>query len=132
MRARLGHFGESIMTADLFTERLAQVRRRFVTTLEGKIADTFAELPRLSGNGSDVADRVEQSYRRIHGIVGIGPTVGFAATGKAAKTVENLLLVPHRAARGLVAQELDAVTQALEALQAAARQELQSTTTNGF
>lgn len=118
------------MTADLFTERLARVRQRFVTTLESKIADTFADLPRLSGDGAEVASRLEQTYRRIHGIVGIGPTVGFAGTGKAAKTVENLLLGPHRAARGLVPPEIDALTDALQGLREIAQQELQTTFTN--
>lgn len=116
------------MTTDPFTERLARVRQRFITTLEGKIEDTYADLPKLTGEGA--ADAVGETYRRIHGIVGIGPTVGFAATGKAAKTVENVLIGPHRAARGLVANELDALRKALHALRTTAHQELQSTFAN--
>src|SRR3569833_3009963 len=109
-----GHAGENRMTADLFTERLAQVRHRVVTTLETKIAETLAELPALSCAHADAAKRLEQTYRRIHGIVGIGPTVGFSATGKAAKSVEKLLLEPHRGARGLAADEIEALSGALD------------------
>jgi hypothetical protein len=118
------------MPADPFTERLARVRQRFVTTLESKIEDTYTDLPKISGDGPDVTATLDETYRRIHGIVGIGPTVGFAATGKAAKTVECVLLGPYRAARGLIPNEIDALRKALHALREAAQQELQSTFTS--
>ena len=44
------------MPADPFTERLARVRQRFVSTLESKIEDTYADLPKLVGDGPGVAD----------------------------------------------------------------------------
>lgn len=118
------------MPADPFTERLARVRQRFVTTLESKIEDTYIDLPNISGNGPGVAATLDETYRRIHGIVGVGPTVGFPATGKAAKTVEYVLLGPHRAARGLIPNEIDALRKALHALRETAQQELQSTFTS--
>jgi chemotaxis protein histidine kinase CheA len=118
------------MPADPFTERLARVRQRFVTTLESKIKDTYAELPKLSGNGPEAAATLDRTYRRMHGIVGIGLAVGFAATGKAAKTVEDMLRDPHRAARGLAADEIDALTTALNGLRETASRELQTILTN--
>jgi chemotaxis protein histidine kinase CheA len=121
---------EQAMSSDLFAERLARVRQRFISSLESKIEDTYAALPKLSGDGRDVTRALEETYRRIHGIVGVGPTVGFAATGKAARTVENVLLGPYRATRGLASTEADALTKALHVLREAARQELQTTYTN--
>jgi chemotaxis protein histidine kinase CheA len=106
------------------------VRHRFISSLESKIEDTYADLPKLTGEGRDVIDALGETYRRIHGIVGVGPTVGFAATGKAARAVENVLLGPYRATRGLVATEVDAFRKALHALREAARQELQATYTS--
>jgi len=108
------------MTVDQFAARIATVRRRFLSTLEGKIADTYAALPNLSGDGSAVGE----TYRRIHGIVGVGPTVGLAATGRAAREVENVLLPAYRAERGLHAEELDTLRGALHALREAAKQDL--------
>lgn len=119
------------MFTDQFTERLARVRHRYVSTIESKIDDTYADLPRLVGDGPEVASTLEETYRRIHGIVGIGLTVGFAATGKAAKTVENVLLEPHRAARGLASNEVNALKQALDALRDTVQRDLRSITTSG-
>jgi hypothetical protein len=114
------------MTVDPYAERLARVRQRFVSTLENKIATTYADLPKLCGTDAAVSDAVGEAYRRIHGIVGVGPTVGFAATGKAAKNVEDVLLGPHRSSRGLQPTEMEALRSALETLRNAAQRELQS------
>jgi hypothetical protein len=119
------------MSVDPFTERLARVRNRYVSTIESKINDTYAELPKLVGDGPDVTMTLEETYRRIHGIVGIGLAVGFAATGKAAKTVENVLFEPHRDARGLGAHEVDALKQALDVLRETVQRDLQTITTSG-
>jgi hypothetical protein len=119
------------MSVDPFTERLARVRNRYVSTIESKINDTYAELPKLVGDGPDVTMTLEETYRRIHGIVGIGLAVGFAATGKAAKTVENVLFEPHRNARGLGANEVDALKQALDVLRDTVQRDLQTITTSG-
>jgi chemotaxis protein histidine kinase CheA len=118
------------MPVDTFSQRLARVRQRFVSTLESKIEDTYADLPKLSSNGHGVTDTIAEAYRRVHGIVAVGPTVGFVATGKAARTVENVLLAPHQAARALVANEVDALKKALHALRQTAQQELQATFTS--
>ena len=114
------------MAVDPFTERLGRVRERFVAALESKIEDTYAAIPKLSGDAPKVVETVEETYRRIHSIVGIGPTVGFAGTGRAARSVENILLRPHQGERGLTGEEIDSFKKALHALREAATRELQS------
>jgi chemotaxis protein histidine kinase CheA len=113
------------MAVDPFAERLARVRQRFVSALESKIEDTFAALPDL-GATSDAVEAVAETYRRMHGIVGVGPTVGFARTGRAARSVENILLPPHQAERGLTIAEIESFKKALHALRETAASELQS------
>jgi chemotaxis protein histidine kinase CheA len=114
------------VTVDAFTERLARVRARFVSALDRKIEDTYAAIPALTGSDTAAAAAVEESYRRIHGIVGIGPTVGFSFTGRAARTVEDILLRPREAERGLTTEEMTSFKEALDALREAAARELQS------
>jgi len=114
------------MAVDPFAERLAKVRHRFVSALESKIEDAYTAVPRLSGTTSGSADEVGEMYRRMHGIVGIGPTVGFAATGRAARSAENVLLAPHHAKRGLTTEEIDSFRKALHGLREAATRELQT------
>jgi hypothetical protein len=113
------------MAVDPFAERLARVRQRFVSALESKIKDTFAAIPDLSGDAAAAVEAVEESYRRIHGIVGIGPTVGFVRTGRVARDVENILMRPHQAERGLTEEEIASFKKALHALRETATSELQ-------
>jgi chemotaxis protein histidine kinase CheA len=115
-----------MVMADPFTERLGRVRQRFVSALESKIEDTYAAIPDLSGDAPAAVETVEETYRRIHSIVGIGPTVGFIGTGRAARSVENILLPPHKAERGLTGEEIDSFRKALHALRETATRELQS------
>ncbi len=84
----------AVPSATPFTERLARVRHRFVASLESKIDSVYAALPKLSGEGTAVAEVVDENYRRIHDIVGVSPSVGFFATGRVARTVENILSPP--------------------------------------
>jgi chemotaxis protein histidine kinase CheA len=115
------------MAADAFTERLARVRARFISALESKIEDTYTALPQLSAADATAAfTAVEESYRRVHGIVGVGPTVGFPLTGHAARVAENVLLRPRQAERGLTLEEMTSFRKALHALREAAARELQS------
>jgi chemotaxis protein histidine kinase CheA len=114
------------MSVDPFTERLARIRERFIASLDSKIADTYAAIPNLASNSSETTETVAETYRRVHGIVGIGPTVGFAGTGRAARHLEDILMEPHQAERGLTAQEIINFKKALHTLRETAAQELQS------
>jgi chemotaxis protein histidine kinase CheA len=108
-----------------YTERLARVRERFVSALESKIEDTFSAIPDLAGETADI-EAVGETYRRMHNIVGIGPTVGFAGTGLAARHLEDILMEPHQAERGLTPEEIATFKKALHTLREAATSELQS------
>jgi hypothetical protein len=114
------------MTVDPFAERLAAVRQRFATVLASKIDDTYAGLPNLSEMAPAAVEAVRDTYRRMHDLVGIGATVGFAGTGRAARSVEDILLPPHHAGRGLTNEEIASFKKALHALREAAASELQS------
>ena len=113
------------MTADPFTDRLARVRDRFATTLAGKIEETCASIPNLSDAAPAAAAAVAEAYRCVHGIVGVGPTVGFPATGRAARDVEDVLRVAQHEKRGLTADEILAFKKRLDALRETATRELQ-------
>jgi chemotaxis protein histidine kinase CheA len=113
------------MAVDLFEESLAKVRHRFALTLESKIADAWRALPGLVGTGAEAAKQVAETYRQIHGICGIGPAVGFASTGRAARNAETVLLVPYKIQRGMTEAERQLLQKALEPLRAAAQSELQ-------
>ncbi|MGA3308693.1 MAG: hypothetical protein ABSD08_08770 [Xanthobacteraceae bacterium] len=114
------------MTADPFTDRLARVRDRFATTLAGKIDETCAAIPNLSDAKPAAAAAAAEAYRCVHGIVGVGPTVGFPASGNAARDVEGVLRPPQQERRGLTADEISLLTKTLEVLREVAARELQS------
>jgi chemotaxis protein histidine kinase CheA len=114
------------MTLDPYTDRFARVRQRFVSSLAGKIEDAFAAIPKLSDVASGAAPAVDAAYRCMHGILGIGPTLGFPATGRAAHDVEDVLRLPQQNKRGLTDDEILALKKRLHALREAASCELQS------
>ncbi len=114
------------MTEDIFADRVAKVRQRFVSTLEAKIDETCAALPKLGGGAPPAATAVAEAYRCMHGIVGIGRTVGFPDTGRAAHEVEDVLRSPYHAGRGLTADEISLLKNSLQALRAVAARELRS------
>jgi chemotaxis protein histidine kinase CheA len=97
-----------------------------VTTLASKIEDAYAAIPQLVNGVATAAPAVEEAYRSMHGIVGVGLTVGFPATGHAAHDVEDVLRVPQKAKRGLTDDEVQALRKNLDALREAAQRELQS------
>jgi chemotaxis protein histidine kinase CheA len=116
------------MTDDIFADRVAKVRQRFVATLEAKIEETSAALPKLGGvaPADTAAAAVSEAYRVMHAIVGIGRTVGFPDTGRAAHEVEDVLRPPHQAGRGLNDDEISHLKDSLQALRTVAARELQS------
>jgi uncharacterized Fe-S center protein len=114
------------MHADQFEHRLARVRHRFATTLESKIQDAVISADRMSRSSDGVIKHVSDSYLCLHGICGIGPTVGFAATGEAARTAEVTLMQAYRESRALSDKEVLSLKKALEHLRVAAASELRS------
>jgi chemotaxis protein histidine kinase CheA len=114
------------MNTDPFTDRLARVRDRFATTLAAKIDETCAAIPRLADVAPAAPAAVAEAYRCVHGIVGIGPTVGFPASGNAARDVENVMRPPQQGKRGLTADEIARLTKSLEVLRDVAARELES------
>jgi chemotaxis protein histidine kinase CheA len=114
------------MTTDPFLDRLARVRDRFAAGLAGKIDETHAAIPQLSDATLAAPAAVDEAYRCVHGIVGVGPTVGFPQSGRAAHEVENVLRSPRLENRGLTAGEIQTLAKALAELKDVATRELQS------
>lgn len=114
------------MAADLFVERLAKIRARFAGNLPGKIDILDQTLPQISGEGEAVVAALAVAHRSVHEMCGTGPTVGFVATGHAARSVEQILIQSLRAKRGLTESEAAAVRERLNALRTTALQELQA------
>jgi hypothetical protein len=114
------------MASDQFAERLAQVRARFASKLETRIASLDEAAPLLRGDGATAIETLAVAHRGIHDLCGVGPTIGFDATGRAARDIERVLLVPLRAGRGLNESEAAALREGIGALRAAARDDLQA------
>jgi chemotaxis protein histidine kinase CheA len=110
-----------------FAERIAMIRARFAAKLADKIQDTDATLAHLTGDGRDAVDAVAATYRRFHDICGIGATIGFEATGQAARAIDAILIGPFREQRALSGDELVKLTEGLVSLRIAARTEMSST-----
>ena len=115
------------MPDDIFADRVAKVRQRFVSSLGAKIETTYAALRDLGGTAPSAAAAVAEAYRCIHGIVGIGRTVGFPAIGTAAHDAEDVLRPPYHAGRGLTDDEISLLKTSLQTLREVAARELQST-----
>jgi chemotaxis protein histidine kinase CheA len=113
------------MTVDAFADRVATVRQRFVSTLQAKIDETCAALNNADET-APAAEAVAAAYRCMHGIVGIGRTVGFPAVGDAAHDVEDVLRPSYHAGRGLNPGEIPHLEKSLQALREIAARELQS------
>jgi len=114
-----------VTALDELTQQLARVRARFACALDGKIADSFAALEKIS-SGGDTAEIVVTAHRRLHELCGIAPTLGFAATGKVARSAETVIREAASRKRALTPDEMTALRSELEALRAAAAGELQS------
>ena len=115
------------MAEEDFAERLNGVRKRFAAKLAGRIAEIDAALSAMVGEGSEVNAAVYAAHRKVHDLCGIGPTLGFEATGKAARVCEKILLQPSRGQRGLNEQEMAHLKEGLVALRAAAQTDMQTT-----
>jgi chemotaxis protein histidine kinase CheA len=112
------------MSVDAFADRLARVRHRFVSSLQSKIDDAFTSTAKLADLAPGAVAAVGETYRCMHGIVGVGPTVGFPVTGRAAHDVEELLRPAQQEGRGLRPDEILILKKRLIVLREAAAREL--------
>jgi hypothetical protein len=110
------------VTTDHFAERFAAVRERFAAKLDARIDEIEAAVPQLGGDGG--FDALEHAHRRAHDLCGVGPTMGFVATGQAARSVERLLQSPLKARRALDREEIELLRGHIEVLRTAARTDL--------
>jgi chemotaxis protein histidine kinase CheA len=78
----------------------------------------------LADGTPSAAASTAATYRTIHGLVGVGPTVGFPSTGQAARAVEDVLLEAYHRQRGLTADEILLLKKRLHSLREAASREL--------
>ena len=109
------------MTSDLFAERFAAVRQRFVAKLDARIDEIESTVPELGQAGS--METLARAHRRAHDLCGVGPTMGFVATGTAARSIEQLLLAALRASRTLTEDEIARLTDGIAVLRSAAHAE---------
>jgi chemotaxis protein histidine kinase CheA len=112
------------VTSEIFFQRIAAVRERFVAKLETRIGEIESTVPRLQHE--DSMEALARVHRHAHDLCGVGPTMGFVATGKAARQVEQILLAALKANRSLTADEVARVTESVARLRAAAQSESQS------
>ena len=112
------------MYTDQFEVRVARVRHRFATTLESKIETAMVSADRMSRADGSVVKYVSDSYRHLHSIYGVGATVGFAATGQAARAAEAALMQAYLEKRGPTETEVRSLKMALARLRDVAASEL--------
>jgi hypothetical protein len=113
-----------------FTARIDKIRARVALKLADGVQQTDAALSRMTGDGSDAVNAVATAYRWFHDLSGIGPPLGFEATGKQARTCADMLVDPFRARRGLSADELTVLAAGLQSLRTVALNETHSTEPN--
>lgn len=106
-----------------FVNQISWIRARFVQKLVDEIDATVAALTVLAGDDTAALAAVDAAYRRFHDISGIGATIGFQATGRAARILDAILAVPFRELRGLSGRETAKLSEGLDSLRAAARTE---------
>jgi chemotaxis protein histidine kinase CheA len=119
-----------VVDVDVFADQLARVRARFASTLENKIADSFAALEEIS-RGGDTIEVVVAAHRRLHELCGIAPTLGFAATGKAARSAEAVMRGAALSRRALTDAELAAAGDELNGLRRAAASDQETRAASG-
>jgi hypothetical protein len=119
------------MDESRFAERMAHIRVRFANKLIGQIQATSEFIDVLAEGVSGSVNAVADVYRQIHDICGIGPTIGFKATGAVARTLSDILIVPFRAKRGLTGAELAKLKGGLNSLRVALHTESDQTAEAG-
>jgi hypothetical protein len=113
-----------------FVARIDRIRLRVVSKLAEKIREIDATMSFMAGDGDGAADAVASAYRWFHDVSGIGPIVGFEATGQHARLCAAVLIGSFRAQRGLSPDELALLTSGFETFRIAALNETHFTRIN--
>ncbi|MCF8475418.1 MAG: Hpt domain-containing protein [Pseudolabrys sp.] len=114
------------MSADDFNERLARIRTRFAAALPTKIDNALTALPLMSEKSANAIDTIVIVHRTLHEMCGVAPTIGFPATGKAARDAETVLREPAKTKRHLRTDEITALIAGIDGLRSAAQTDLKS------
>jgi chemotaxis protein histidine kinase CheA len=107
--------------SDLFAERFAAVRQRFAAKLDARIDEIEAAVLEFARGGSQ--ETLARAHRRAHDLCGVGPTMGFVATGKAARSIEQVMLAAIKSGRALTEDEIARVRDGIALLRSAATAE---------
>jgi len=114
-----------MMTKDDFADQVARVRARFASTLNSKVADSFADLEKMASGGLQSIEIAIVAHRRLHEMYGIAPTLGFASTGKAAGVARTTIGEAAKSKRAPTAAEIAALKTELESLRAGVAADLE-------
>ncbi|MGZ3411055.1 MAG: Hpt domain-containing protein [Xanthobacteraceae bacterium] len=109
------------MFSDVVTERIAMVRRRFAANLDEYLDEITS--PLLPG-GETGLSILAQAYQRAHKLCGVGPILGFVATGKRARAIERLLRPAVKARRPLNSEEIQLLRERIAQLRSVAAAEI--------
>jgi chemotaxis protein histidine kinase CheA len=101
---------------------MAAVRLRFATKLEDRIDEIECAMPRPGREGE--LDVLVLAHRQAHSLCGIGPTLGFVGTGRAARSIEQLLLGAVKAKRPLTDDEIPRLVKGIARLRSSASAEM--------
>jgi hypothetical protein len=107
---------------DPFADRVAAVRRRFVAKLATRIDVIAAALPQPVCD--DELEPLVLAHREAHSLCGVGETLGFVGTGKAARAIERLLLAAVTAGRALTDDEIPRLREGIALLRCTALAEM--------
>ncbi len=119
------------MSTDEFNERLARIRTRFAAALPKKIDDAFTALPVMSDKDAVAVETIVIVHRTLHEMCGVAPSLGFPATGKAARAAETVLREPAKTKRTLRTDEVKTLIAEIDALRSAAQADLQALSDQG-
>jgi hypothetical protein len=110
--------------SDLFAERVAAVRLRFVAKLGARIDVIASAMPQIGCE--DGIDALVLAHREAHGLCGVGQALGFVETGKAARSIEQLLLTVVKSERLLSDDEIPRLREGIALLRSTATAEMGS------
>jgi HPt (histidine-containing phosphotransfer) domain-containing protein len=111
-----------VAMSDPFAERVGAVRLRFVGKLDARIDVIASAMPQPGCE--DALGALTLAHREAHGLCGVGQTLGFVETGKAARSIEQLLLAAVKAERTLTDDEVARLREGIALLRSTAAAEM--------